>query len=214
VRRPKHRSCFCCRPGRKAIRWIAPGARLGPAGISTIDLAPLSHAEAARLAQAHHEQGDQRVAACIARAGGNPFFLEQLLRHSGELASAAVPASVQSLVLERADLLPAPEKRAVQAASVLGQRIPIEALRHLLGDTAYDAGGLIDQQFVRQDGSELAFVHALVRDGIYGSLLKARRRELHRSAALWYEPRDPALGARHLELGEDPRAAQAYRAAA
>jgi class 3 adenylate cyclase/tetratricopeptide (TPR) repeat protein len=189
-------------------------ARLGPAGISTVDLAPLTPVESARLAEAHRAQGDQRIAACIARAGGNPFFLEQLLRHSGELASAAVPASVQSLVLGRADLLPAPEKRAVQAASVLGQRMPIEALRHLLGDVGYDAGRLIDQQFMRRDGSELAFVHALVRDGIYGSLLKTRRRELHRSAALWYETHDPALSARHLELGEDPHAAQAYLAAA
>jgi class 3 adenylate cyclase/tetratricopeptide (TPR) repeat protein len=190
-------------------------ARLGPAAISTIDLAPLSPAESARLAAAHREQGDQqRIAACIARAGGNPFFLEQLLRHSGDMAGAVVPASVQSLVLGRADLLPAAEKRALQAASVLGQRMPIEALRHLLGEAGYDAAQLIDQQFMRQEGRELAFVHALVRDGIYGSLLKARRRELHRAAAVWYEPRDLALGARHLELGEDPRAAPAYLAAA
>lgn len=189
-------------------------ARLGPAAISTIDLAPLSPAESALLAEAHREQGDQRIAACIARASGNPFFLEQLLHHSGEAASAAVPASVQSLVLGRADLLPAAEKRALQAASVLGQRMSIEALRHVLAEAGYDAGRLIDQQFMREDGCELAFVHALVRDGIYGSLLKTRRRELHRAAAVWYEPRDPALGARHLELGEDPRAAAAYRAAA
>jgi class 3 adenylate cyclase/tetratricopeptide (TPR) repeat protein len=188
--------------------------RLGPAAISTVDLAPLSAAESARLAAAYREQGDQRVAACIARAGGNPFFLVQLLRHSAETASAAVPASVQSLVLGRADLLPAPEKRALQAASALGQRMPVEALRHLLGDADYDAAQLIDQQFMRREGRELAFVHALVRDGIYGSLLRERRRELHRAAAVWYEPRDAALGAQHLELGEDPRAAAAYLAAA
>ena len=40
----------------------------------------------------------------------------------GSRASAVVPPSVQSLVLGRADLLPPPEKRALQAASVLGQR--------------------------------------------------------------------------------------------
>jgi len=188
--------------------------RLGPAPVSTIDLAPLSPAESARLAEAHLKGGDPRTAACIERAGGNPFFLEQLLRHSGEVASAAVPASVQSLVLGRADLLPAAEKRALQAASVLGQRMALEALGHLLHDQRYDAGRLVDQQFMRREGSELAFVHALVRDGIYGSLLKARRRELHLAAAAWYGERDLALRAQHLDLAGSEEAAPAYLAAA
>ncbi|HSY85927.1 MAG TPA: adenylate/guanylate cyclase domain-containing protein [Verrucomicrobiae bacterium] len=189
-------------------------AKVGPASISTIDLAPLSAAESALLARAHLESGDRRIAACIERAGGNPFFLEQLLHHTGEMTGASVPASVQSLVLGRADLLPPGEKHALRAASALGQRMPIEALRHLLGDAGYEPAYLVDQQFMRREGSELAFVHALVRDGIYGSLLKTRRRELHRAAAAWYGPRDLALGAQHLELGEDPGAADAYRAAA
>ena len=158
--------------------------------------------------------GDRRIAACIERASGNPFFLEQLLRHTGEVAGAAVPGSVQSLVLGRADLLPAAEKRALQAASALGQRLPIEALRHLLGEPGYDAAGLVDQQLMRREGGELAFIHALVRDGIYASLLKTRRRELHRAAGAWYGSQDPALAAQHLDLGEDPGAAAAYLAAA
>jgi tetratricopeptide (TPR) repeat protein len=189
-------------------------AKLGPAAVSTIDLAPLTPSESALLAQAHLKSGDERIAACIERAGGNPFFLEQLLRHTGEVASAAVPASVQSLVLGRADRLPAEEKRALQTASVLGQRMPIEALRHLLGNPSYDAHRLIDQQFMRREGSELVFVHALVRDGIYGSLLKARRRELHRMAAAWYGEQDLALRAQHLGLGEAEEASAAYLAAA
>jgi len=92
--------------------------------------------------------------------------------------------------------------------------VPVGGLRHLLQQSGYDAALLIDQQFMRREGHELAFVHALVRDTIYNSLLKVRRRELHRAAAIWYEPRDSALAARHLDLGEDPRAAAAYLAAA
>jgi tetratricopeptide (TPR) repeat protein len=65
-----------------------------------------------------------------------------------------------------------------------------------------------------EDGGGLAFVHALMRDGVYGSLLKARRRELHRAAAGWYAERDPSLHAQHLDLAEDPGAASAYLAAA
>jgi class 3 adenylate cyclase/tetratricopeptide (TPR) repeat protein len=189
-------------------------AKLGAAATGTIDLSPLTPAESSVLAADLLGSGDERISACVERAGGNPFFLEQLLRHTGEVAAAAVPASVQSLVLGRADRLPPAEKRALQAASVLGQRVPLSVLRHLLGDPAYEAAKLIDQQFLRQDGAGLAFVHALMRDGIYGSLLKARRRELHRAAADWYGTRDLPLKAQHLDMAEDPGAAEAYLAAA
>ncbi len=189
-------------------------AKIGSAAVSTIDLSPLSAAESAELAADLLGSGDERIAACVERAGGNPFFLEQLLRHTGEVAAASVPASVQSLVLGRADRLPAAEKRALQAASILGQRVSLSALRHLLADAAYEAKNLIDQQFLRQDGGGLAFVHALMRDGIYGSLLKTRRRELHRAAAGWFAERDLPLRAQHLEMAEDPDAAAAYLVAA
>ncbi|HEY2890476.1 MAG TPA: adenylate/guanylate cyclase domain-containing protein, partial [Dongiaceae bacterium] len=189
-------------------------AKIGAAGVSTIDLSPLSVAESAELAADLLGSGDERIAACVERAGGNPFFLEQLLRHTGEVAAAAVPASVQSLVLGRADRLPPGEKRALQAASILGQRVSLSALRHLLGEPGYEAKNLIDQQFLRQDGGGLAFVHALMREGIYGSLLKTRRRELHRAAAVWFAERDLPLRAQHLEMAEDPEASAAYLAAA
>jgi class 3 adenylate cyclase/tetratricopeptide (TPR) repeat protein len=192
-------------------RWRG---KLGAAAIGTIDLSPLAPGEAEQLAADLLGAGDERIVACIERAGGNPFFLEQQLLHTGEIAAAAVPASVQSLVLGRADRLPPAERRALQAASVLGQRVALPALRHLLGDRNYQATHLIDLQFLREDGSGLAFVHALMRDGIYGSLLKARRRELHRRAAGWHADLDPSLHAQHLDLAEDPGAARAYLAAA
>jgi tetratricopeptide (TPR) repeat protein len=54
----------------------------------------------------------------------------------------------------------------------------------------------------------------LIRDGIYDSLLKARRRELHRRAADWFAARDAILHAEHLDRAEDPAAPQAYLTAA
>ena len=38
------------------------------------------------------------ASACIERAGGNPLFLEQLLRNAQEGSRDAIPASIQSLV--------------------------------------------------------------------------------------------------------------------
>ena len=192
-------------------RWRA---KLGSVAIGTIDLSPLTTAEASQLAAVLPGSDGERIAACIERAGGNPFFLEQLLRHTGEIAAAAVPASVQSLVLGRADRLPPAEKRALQAASILGQRVSLPALRELLGDRSYEATHLIDEQFLTQDSGGLAFVHALMRDGVYASLLKARRRELHRVAAAYFADRDLPLHAQHLDMAEDPGATGAYLAAA
>ena len=58
------------------------------------------------------------------------------------------------------------------------------------------------------------FAHALVRDAVYKSLLKQRRRDLHRRAADWFADRDPILHAEHLDRAEAPEAAMAYLAAA
>ncbi|MCU7921919.1 MAG: hypothetical protein KZQ88_04410 [Candidatus Thiodiazotropha sp. (ex Dulcina madagascariensis)] len=55
---------------------------------------------------------------------------------------------------------------------------------------------------------------ALLRDGIYASLLSSHRRALHHRAAVWYRERDTALHARHLDLAGDEGAAAAYLRAA
>ncbi len=67
---------------------------------------------------------------------------------------------------------------------------------------------------MRPDGEEFLFAHALIRDGVYASLTRPRRAELHRAAAAWYGERDPTLRAEHLDRAEAPEAAQAYLAAA
>jgi len=189
-------------------------AKLHGAAVSAIDLAPLGRDESQALARGMLDDDDPRIAACIDRAGGNPFFLEQLLHHTGVAASAAVPASVQSLVHGRVDRLTPAQKQALQAASVLGQRFALEPLRQLAGEAVRECAALVELHLLRPDDAGFAFIHALVRDGVYGSLLKTRRRELHRTAAAWFATHDPLLRAQHLDLAEDPAAVAAYLAAA
>jgi class 3 adenylate cyclase/tetratricopeptide (TPR) repeat protein len=191
--------------------WRA-GSRGCP--LFTIDLAPLSGEEAVELAAGIRSAEPTLIERCIARADGNPLFLEQLLRNIEDAEAETIPASLQSLVQARVDRLPAKDRQALQAAAVIGQRFDLAPLRHLLGDSAYDATTLLQRQLVRPDGEGFLFAHALVRDGVYAALLKARRRELHASAAAWYAGRDPLLHAEHLERAEDPAAAAAYLAAA
>lgn len=181
----------------------------------TLDIGPLRKSEAATLASEIAAGSEDIVARCLERAEGNPLFLEQLLQMSDEQAGVeAVPETIQELALARSDRLPADDKAALQAASVIGQRFSIEALRHLLGDAHYDCRQLVEKDLVRPDGNDFLFAHALIHDGIYTSLLPSTRRSLHRAAAEWFEKRDPVLVARHLDAAEDERAAGAYLDAA
>jgi tetratricopeptide (TPR) repeat protein len=136
--------------------------------------------------------------------------LEQLLQNVAESAEALVPGSIQSLVLARMDRLDPADKRALQAASVFGQRFSLAALRHLTGTPAYDPAELLRHQLVRPEGEDFLFAHALVRDGVYESILSAPRARLHLKAADLFAATDPVLHARHLEMASSPETSRAY----
>jgi class 3 adenylate cyclase/tetratricopeptide (TPR) repeat protein len=189
-------------------------SRIGGSPLMTINLGPLRPPEAAALAEAYLEASSEFARQCIQRAAGNPLFLEQLLRHAEGHADAAVPGSVQSLVQARLDHLSVQDKQAVQAAAVFGQRFALDALRHLLQNPRYSCATLVERFLVRPAGDGFLFSHALIRDAVYDTLLKARRRELHRRAAAWFAERDLTLHAEHLDRAEDPAAPAAYLAAA
>ena len=185
----------------------------GNCPLMTIDLGPLRNEDALELASAFMDATNQFALECVKRAEGNPLFLEQLLRAAEESSDEDVPASIQSLVLARMDRLSPTDKEALQAASVLGQRFSLDALRHLIKRPQYGCDGLIERHLVRPEGDDYLFAHALVQEGVYTSLLTARRAALHRAAAAWYGDRDPVLRAGHLDRANDPGAAAAYLAA-
>jgi tetratricopeptide (TPR) repeat protein len=173
-----------------------------------IDLTPLAPAESETIAR-NFPAAEAFAAKCVERAGGNPLFLEQLLRTAGDLVDGKLPSTIQSVVLARTDLLAPNDKRAIEAASVLGQRFALMSLRALIDDPRYACETLLRNALLRPVADGLQFVHALVRDGVYASLTRARRRHLHGSAAEVFL-HDPVLRAEHLDLAEDPQAPQAY----
>jgi class 3 adenylate cyclase/tetratricopeptide (TPR) repeat protein len=182
----------------------------GGCPLITIDLGPLRDDDAVKLANMFGDAEDSFARDCVRRAAGNPLFLEQLLRDVNDSIKTELPASIQSLVLARMDRLPASEKVALQAASILGQRFSLEPLRELLQDPQFDCQALIERHLIRPEADEYLFAHALVQQGVYGSLLSARRTELHRAAAAWYRQRDSVLHAEHLDRAGDAGAAAAY----
>ncbi|HEY3518507.1 MAG TPA: adenylate/guanylate cyclase domain-containing protein [Gammaproteobacteria bacterium] len=180
----------------------------------TVDLGPLRESDATALAGALLDASSPLARSCVERANGNPLFLEQLLRHAAVPGANDIPATIQSVVLARADKLAPSERRALQAAAVLGQRFTLTALRHLLGDATYSPEALVEHLLVRPDGDELVFLHALIRDGVYAALLRSGARAFHATAADWYRDRDATVHAEHLDRAGDPAAARAYAAAA
>ena len=196
---------FAGDPSAGAWRTSLHGAPL-----TGIDLGPLTSEDSQRLAALSSTMPAALVASCVERAEGNPLFLLQLLLDAGAAAQTSLPGSIQALVHTRMDRLAGEDKAALQAASVLGQRFAMEALRHLLDRAGYDPRLLVENFLVRADSGEFMFCHALIRDGAYASLLHKRRRVLHARAAEWFASRDGVLAAEHFDRADDPRAAAAY----
>jgi len=131
----------------------------------------------------------------LARAEGNPYFLEQLVAHVADGGSGELPDTLHALLAARVDALPVPEKRLLQAAAVVGRVFWVEPLRDRLGYdiadplTALENRGLV---LARQTSSlagqvEFAFKHALLRDVAYASLPTAQRARGHADVAEWME---------------------------
>ncbi|CAG4888960.1 adenylate/guanylate cyclase domain-containing protein [Paraburkholderia saeva] len=182
--------------------------------LATIDLGPLRSDEALSLAGSFIDATQRIALACVDRAGGNPLFLEQLLRHAEEGSGEAVPATIQSLVLARMDRLAPLDRQAFQAAAVIGQRFDLALLRSLIDTPDYECHGLVANALVLPEGDDYLFAHALIQEAAYSTSLRARRRELHQRAAEWFATSDPILHAQHLDRAGDDRAPHALLEAA
>lgn len=189
-------------------------ARLHDGRIVTIDLAPMTEAEALQMSLSIAADLDVFARQCIKRAEGNPLFLEQLLRSRLTGEADDLPVNLRNVVLARLDQLPEAERAALQAASVLGQHFDGNDLARLLDRPTFDAAPMLRRQLLRPVPGGYLFAHALVHHGIYSTLTRERRRVLHRQAASLYQARDLVLHAEHLDRAEAPDAAMAYARAA
>ncbi|HEX2357749.1 MAG TPA: AAA family ATPase, partial [Micromonosporaceae bacterium] len=175
-----------------------PGFGAASADVSMISLRSLTERASRELldslprASALHGQRREEI---LARAEGNPYFLEQLVAHVADGGSGALPDTLHALLAARVDALPVPEKRLLQEAAVMGRVFWVEPLRGRLGyDTADPLAVLENRGLVlaRQTSSlagqlEFAFKHALLRDVAYASLPSAQRARGHADVAAWLE---------------------------
>ena len=160
-----------------------------PAGRSLVvlQLDPLDRAAATELVEALLDGAARKelVDAVLERAGGNPFFLEELtgLLHQADRDESQLPATLRSLVATRLDALPGNERRVIDHAAVIGRLGSIEAL-DAIDDTGDGSvrralSSLSARDLVAVDGSEWSFRSDLIREVAYETLTKAERARHH-----------------------------------
>jgi hypothetical protein len=199
----------------------------------TLTLEPLDDVQMGQLS-AELLGADRSVAELVDlvadRAGGNPFFAEEIVRDLKErdvliggrgcylcvepARDVNVPSTLQAVVAARIDRLDPAAKRALNGAAVTGSRFSPDMLRALDIEPVLDAlvqAELIDQT-VFGPRPEYAFRHGLIRAVAYESQLKSDRAQLHRRLADTIEQTDQnaALIAEHLEAADDSRNAYAW----
>ncbi len=169
---------------------------------------------------------DRQVRSIVQRSGGNPLFIEELIRSAFQ-GDEELPAAIQAAFQIRLDALVPLAKRTALAASVFGRAVWREALQALLpgGEVNLSLDLLIHAEVLAErprsrfsSTHELVFRHTLLRDTAYAMIPPEERSQYHLAAAQWLETvgeKDDAVLARHLEAGGSMSAAATrYLAAA
>lgn len=195
---------------RQAIdeRWHPPHGRHNLAVLTLDPLTPDSAAELL-IALAGVDLGPELVEALLARSGGNPFFLEELVTllvdagmvGSGSTERAGVadlvelPDTLRGLVAARLDCLTPDERRVLDDCAVLGRRGALGAIevmsRKHLGIT--DVQPILESLEAKEllvlsgagDTATWTFRSDLVREVAYSTLTKADRARAHQGIAMW-----------------------------
>jgi len=174
-------------------------------------LGPLVAADGQKLLAAFFGEGHGKLPVTMRkrildRAGGNPLFIEEILRGlidmgtlhndgqrwhvAAEDTDVDIPVNLQALLLARVDRLPQEMRRLAQEAAVVGPKFDTALLRTVATDpAAIDAAldYLCDANIIEElRGPDAVispgyrFSQTLMHDVIYHNLLLQRRMELHR----------------------------------
>lgn len=152
----------------------------------------------------------------LARTDGIPLFIEELTKAvvesgvltdlgdryvaAGPLPALAIPTSLNASLLARLDRL-APVREVAQIGAALGRQFShalISAVTSMPQPQLDDAlAQLVHAELIFRRGTppdaQYTFKHALVQDAAYGTLLRARRQQLHGNIAATLERQFPEI---------------------
>ena len=185
-----------------AAAAIADLRRDGP--LLTLALAGLDDEAVGALVAARRGGADPEAARRLrAQTGGNPFFLDELLRDGDQRPDARPPPGVREVVGRRVARLGTATQDVLALAAVAGLEFDVGDLAlaagrgpgevlEALDDAA--ASGLVA---ATRPAHGYAFSHALVAEALLAGLPPARRARLHLAVADALERRHPAGAGRH-----------------
>jgi class 3 adenylate cyclase/tetratricopeptide (TPR) repeat protein len=148
----------------------------------------------------------------VAKAQGNPLFLEELVQSLAEAGSFEgepgnyrlskpaeridIPQTIHTVLAARIDRLDGLPKTLLQTSSVIGADVSIALLSGMLEVPAGKISGYLKEleeadflRRVKRVGSEYSFKHELIREVAYGTMLLGTRRSLHAKAVAIIESR-------------------------
>lgn len=165
----------------------------------TITVKPLTTADAATLARAVAPGVllPAEAARLAERGSGHPLFVQELARETAFTASgAAVPDSVDAVIVSRIDRLSPEARERLRRAAVLGVAFDDWLLRELTGgETAAELA-----EFLDAEGTRFRFRQALFQQAAYDGLPFRKRRLLHGAVARLLQAAEPERHAEDLSL--------------
>ena len=204
---------------RPELLEARPGWAGGKVNASSIRLEPLSDQESETLV-ANLLGGVGLPAAVLGRitdaSGGTPLFVEEMIgmlvddgmivleegtwRVAAAIDDVPVPPTITALLAARLDRLSTGERRAIEAASVVGKEFWTDPVIALLPEAERPGAtgaimSLVRKDILRPDrphvGGEEAyrFRHILIRNAAYNGISKNERARLHEAFANWLEGR-------------------------
>ncbi len=199
------------RPEMETRAWaIVQGWDASELPLTRLTLAPLDEATAAALIGAHAPDLPPPVTDyLVAKGGGNPLFLVELVRTLKVMADADMahveldaldlPNSVQGLLLAQLDRLAVETRHTLQLAAVIGKTF-LDRVLASISTAEEQVASLLSElegrDYIRPDRADLGeahtFRHALIQEGAYSTLLHERRRMYHRQVAEAFEQLFPA----------------------
>ncbi len=195
-----------------------------------VRLEPLAAEESARLVADLLGQGSASADVAgeiVESAGGNPLFIEEMLRMlveggsleqeggrwvaRADLSHVGAPETVHAVIAARLDRLEPADRDLLQRASVVGEVFWWGAVADLNAEAnatelARSLQALVRKDLIRPDRTAFAgedafrFGHLLIRDVAYESLPKKTRADLHARFAAWVERRSGDRAAEYEEI--------------
>ncbi|MEW9529838.1 helix-turn-helix transcriptional regulator [Microbispora sp. NPDC049125] len=177
--------------------------------VTAVELPPLKNDEMAEYLSTLGEPGEipgtgpggSLIGGVVERAGGNPFFAEELLAAAAD--HTRLPGTLSDLLLARVEALSDTARQVLRVAAVAGRRVDHDLLRDAtrLSDLPLEDAlrEIVSHGLLTAGTDGYVFRHALLQEAVYDDLLPGERTRLHAAFAelLAERGRSPAELAHH-----------------